>query len=368
MTSAINPNNIDGAYPVAGQDNDSQGFRDNFTNIKTNFTYARDEITALQLNTVKKNTNNDMGNNQIFNVQLRDVSETVVNQGASSGTVNLNYDAGSYYRISTQGPVSLGFSNWPGNALGTLKLEATVANLSHTITLPGAVGAGTSFESTRYIIGLSGNVISFSETGTYVFEFRSTDGGSSVFIEDLVRTPLKQGNLVANNASITNNLVANSATIIDISGNVANFIGTVSGNSFSGNSLVLGNSVFASVTGNVISANTTTLVATNITTIGAFSRTLSLDKEGPISSGNLSAEVTTSLLSGNVNLGISNFGDNQIKILINNGNAPVGVSVVNAGWLSSGNGTANLSAYAGGTFQYVGNRWCCIGNNGITFT
>ena len=31
MTSSINPNNIDGTYPIAGQDNDSQGFRDNFT-------------------------------------------------------------------------------------------------------------------------------------------------------------------------------------------------------------------------------------------------------------------------------------------------------------------------------------------------
>ena len=48
MTSAINPNNIDSAYPVAGQDNDSQGFRDNFTNIKTNFEYAGSEITDLQ--------------------------------------------------------------------------------------------------------------------------------------------------------------------------------------------------------------------------------------------------------------------------------------------------------------------------------
>ena len=35
MASNINPNNIDGTYPVAGQDNDSQGFRTNFTNIKT---------------------------------------------------------------------------------------------------------------------------------------------------------------------------------------------------------------------------------------------------------------------------------------------------------------------------------------------
>ena len=30
MASNINPNNIDTTYPVAGQDNDSQGFRDNF--------------------------------------------------------------------------------------------------------------------------------------------------------------------------------------------------------------------------------------------------------------------------------------------------------------------------------------------------
>jgi hypothetical protein len=45
MASQINPNDIDGAYPVAGQDNNSQGFRDNFTNTKTNFTYAANEIT-----------------------------------------------------------------------------------------------------------------------------------------------------------------------------------------------------------------------------------------------------------------------------------------------------------------------------------
>ena len=48
MTSSINANNIDGTYPVAGQDNNSQGFRDNFTNTKTNFQYAADEINDLQ--------------------------------------------------------------------------------------------------------------------------------------------------------------------------------------------------------------------------------------------------------------------------------------------------------------------------------
>ena len=34
MASLINPTNIDVTYPIAGQDNDTQGFRDNFNNIK----------------------------------------------------------------------------------------------------------------------------------------------------------------------------------------------------------------------------------------------------------------------------------------------------------------------------------------------
>ena len=48
MSSLINPYNIDGTFPIAGQDNSSQGFRDNFTNIKNNFLAAESEITDLQ--------------------------------------------------------------------------------------------------------------------------------------------------------------------------------------------------------------------------------------------------------------------------------------------------------------------------------
>jgi hypothetical protein len=48
MASQINPNNIDVTYPIAGQDNDTQGFRTNFTNIKNNFLVASQEITNIQ--------------------------------------------------------------------------------------------------------------------------------------------------------------------------------------------------------------------------------------------------------------------------------------------------------------------------------
>lgn len=48
MASNINTTNIDTAFPVAGQDNDSQGFRDNFFNVNENFVEAKAEIEALQ--------------------------------------------------------------------------------------------------------------------------------------------------------------------------------------------------------------------------------------------------------------------------------------------------------------------------------
>ncbi len=53
MPSTINPNNIDITYPIAGQDNDTQGFRDNFRNIKNNLNTARLEINDLQANVAK---------------------------------------------------------------------------------------------------------------------------------------------------------------------------------------------------------------------------------------------------------------------------------------------------------------------------
>lgn len=48
MTSAIVSNTIDTAYPIPGRDNDSQGFRDNFSVIKTALQVATNEISALQ--------------------------------------------------------------------------------------------------------------------------------------------------------------------------------------------------------------------------------------------------------------------------------------------------------------------------------
>jgi len=50
MSSNINVTDLDITFPIAGQDNDTQGFRTNFTVIKNNLNTAAVEITNLEAN------------------------------------------------------------------------------------------------------------------------------------------------------------------------------------------------------------------------------------------------------------------------------------------------------------------------------
>jgi hypothetical protein len=189
MTSAINPNNINGAYPVAGQDNNSQGFRDNFTNTKTNFEYAATEITDLQNKAVLKSSltgttlNNDMGGSLLSNAQLQDMSATVVALGSVTGTQVVDYAAGPYYTLTTTGSVTLSFSNFPtAGTLGCCRVRISIASIAHTVTLPAAVTIGTA-----NIQGYASNIITFNQTGTYEFEFETVDAGATISVFDLNR-------------------------------------------------------------------------------------------------------------------------------------------------------------------------------------
>lgn len=194
MSSNINPNNIDGAYPVAGQDNNSQGFRDNFTNTKTNFQYAADEISDLQSKVVLKSAltgttlDNDMNGSILSNATLQDMAQTRVALGTLSGSVTVNYASGSYQTVTTSGSIQLAFSNFPpAGSAGTVIVRVTVASTAHTVTLPSAVGNGASAASVLGIQGIASNIITFAETGTYEFQFDTDDNGSTIYLSELTR-------------------------------------------------------------------------------------------------------------------------------------------------------------------------------------
>ena len=194
MASNINPNNIDGTYPVAGQDNNSQGFRDNFTNIKTNFGYAENEINDLQSKVVLKaaltgqTLDNDMLGSILSNAQIQDFSATRVALGTLSGSVGINYAAGHYQTVTTSGSISLAFTNWPAaGTQGWVTVRVSIASTAHTVTLPSAVGNGSSAKSIVGVEGISSNIITFAETGTYELVFHTDDGGSTVYFSELTR-------------------------------------------------------------------------------------------------------------------------------------------------------------------------------------
>ena len=190
MTSQINPSNIDATYPVAGQPNNTQGFRDNFTATQTNFGYAKNEITDLQTKAVLKaaltgtTLDNNMNDALLYAAKIQDFSATAVSITTTSGPVAVDYTTGHYQSLSpSTGSVSLSFTKWPASgSYGLVRLRIYITNTAYTVTLPAAATQGVAG-----IQGYAANIITFGATGYYEFEFSTVDGGTTITVVDLNR-------------------------------------------------------------------------------------------------------------------------------------------------------------------------------------
>jgi hypothetical protein len=181
MASNINPQNINGNYPVAGQDNDSQGFRNNFTNIKNNLSAAAAEITDLQNKAVLKapltgqTLDNDFENALVSNIRLRGVRQVIRPLGPVSGSVLIDVDLAPVHTLTTDGSVTLAFDGWPvsSNSYAEVQVRVNVVNVAHTVTLPvEVVGTG--------IQGLVSDTLTLAAVGVYDLVFATANGGAAV--------------------------------------------------------------------------------------------------------------------------------------------------------------------------------------------
>ena len=182
MTSAIVPGNIDGTFPIAGQDNSSQGFRDNFTAIKNNFTTASTEITNLQANKASTDANTSFNDKVVSRATLKDTAETVYAHGTvSSGTLTLNHENGNFQTVTITGNVTFAFSNFPtSGTLGRIILLTTVGASVTALTMPSAVKKATN------VTGSDGSSVTVNPgVGRYMWEFMTTDAGTTVYMHQL---------------------------------------------------------------------------------------------------------------------------------------------------------------------------------------
>jgi hypothetical protein len=197
MSSNINTiaANIDATFPVAGQDNSSQGFRDNFSAIKLAFSTATTEITNLQLHAAQLDTINDFtlvggAKNAIIQNSVHKAIGGTTNVTITETDINKDLDAreASYYKMSVNTLVNstttFSVSNWPKtdpvvyDFYGQLRLE---------IVAPDTIPHGINFTApSGVILTDSSNVTlpySASTGTTTVWDLWSVDGGARVFVK-----------------------------------------------------------------------------------------------------------------------------------------------------------------------------------------
>lgn len=194
MASNINPTNIDGNYPVAGQDNDSQGFRDNFTNIKNNLQFAKTEIDDLQGKVLLKSAltggtlSNDLNYSTLYRMQAKAQADTFRDLGSVNGPVVVSFLDAMVQKITTSGPLVISLEDFPAAGIaGSLRLWISVnfgpSQTSAEVTLPIGVtlgvGALTNFDNAT-------KIKTFTQPGDYLFEFMTVDGGSNYWAIQLV--------------------------------------------------------------------------------------------------------------------------------------------------------------------------------------
>ena len=199
MASLVNPFNINGNYPIAGQDNDSQGFRDNFTNIKNNFIFIKQEVEDLQSKAILKTAlsgtsldNNFLGS-QVRNIQIKNISETVYDWGevgaATATEIQLDFALGNIHKLNATGAIKINsvIKNWPAALqFSRMLFYIYIDAVTSTLELPSTLTTDlSSIPGLRTLS--SSNLITFTDPGYYIFEFSSVDSGSTVFVRETTR-------------------------------------------------------------------------------------------------------------------------------------------------------------------------------------
>ena len=175
MTSLINFAAINENFPVAGQDNDTQVFRDNFDTIKTNFSAAKTEITDLQDNAARTDQDNDFLYNVVGSLTLQDAYLRKKDYGAAivAGTQDISFKQAMYHVVKFGANTSLSFSEFPTAAvditglgqIGKATLELYGDGTTRTITF--TTSGGTVIKKSP---GFPGSVTVTSATNPVIIE------------------------------------------------------------------------------------------------------------------------------------------------------------------------------------------------------
>jgi len=223
MTSQISTysGNINATFPVAGQDNDSQGFRDNFASIKSALTEANTEVSALQtvvvttadLATQSTPVTNNFQNSVISNAGFTKLSGVFYGPNTHVTTnTNVDLSNGPIQKFIIAGNVTLTFTDWPSNSNYLNATYSTVRVMlygdqlnSYTVTLSTA-NSGTLVPATGWT----------TLSGTSTFASGGTVGSTTITLSSV--TGFAAGQLISGTGILPNTyIVSISGSVVTIS-------------------------------------------------------------------------------------------------------------------------------------------------------
>ena len=192
MASNIDTVGLDENYPIAGVDNDSQGFRDNFTNTKANLDHAKTELEDLQNNVILKgdlqnfptsaDDHNDMQNTKITNALLINDRKLVTTPTLVGVNQEIDVESAGYFEIGASSLLT--FINWPADSGSygevIIDIDNTLGSSAYDVTF-----ATPPFGLSRLATYSSAGILTIPVGGRVIYKVFSIDNGATLVISPI---------------------------------------------------------------------------------------------------------------------------------------------------------------------------------------
>lgn len=170
--SNITTNGINVQFPVQGQDNPSQGFRTNFSAIKSALDNAKTEITSLENNTAKTNTNNNFNGKKIENVLFNNTNDLYKNKGEPTDQeISLDVKDAKVFKITCKSSTTVRFTNWPQNTADIARCQSIKLHITFD------VDNVTNNPKINFSTDVGGEIKSFTNNQSGAWKYINVMGG-----------------------------------------------------------------------------------------------------------------------------------------------------------------------------------------------
>jgi hypothetical protein len=378
MASQIDPTTIDTTYPIAGQDNDTRGFHNNYRAIQNGLLFAKTEITDLQSNV--SDLQSFVGFTSLTSLEANlGTATTNITTLFSNAAGQANQITGANAAIVTANSAVVSYVNtlnseMAANVAGTnaaiiTSNNAVVSYIDNRFST--LIGGATSALDTLNEIAISlGNNSSLSSTLiNSITGVQANVTAANIKIQTLDANvgALVIGSGFATTSQLAANVNAANAAIITANTSLRNY--TVDQISIVNNSIFVNNNAINANLGSVTSsvATLTSNAATQQTQINTLNtRSLSSSALGSVS-GNVTINLNngsyqTLTTSGNINLSFSNWplsgnvGKVSLDITVSNAahkiTVPPAVSLGGYGIIGANSASNTQSFPAAGSYQF----------------